>query len=381
LNFNLTDDEKAIRETVRDFAETEIRPHVMEWDEAQEAPRALFAKLGDLGFLGCFVPEEFGGAELKVSEYIGLIEELARVDGSISLSVAAHNSLCTNHLVMFGSPEQRKRFLPKLATGEWLGAWGLTESGAGSDAGGTRTTAVRDGQGWLLNGQKTFITHGSTGQIAVVMAVTDKSRGKGGISAFAVPMDTPGIRPGKKENKLGMRASDTSTLILEDCRLPSDALIGNENEGFKQALMVLDGGRIGIAALAVGMARGAYEAAFRYSQERRQFGKAISEFEAIQFYLAEMATDIDAGSLLTWRAAAARDAGERVTKLASMAKLFAGEMCVRVADRALQIHGGYGFIKEYPVEKFFRDVKLCTIGEGTSEIQKLVIARQLLKGL
>ena len=381
MNFNLTDDEKAIRETVRNFAESEIRPHVMEWDEAQEAPRGIFEKLGALGFLGCFVPEEFGGAALKVSEYIGLIEELARVDGSISLSVAAHNSLCTNHLVMFASPEQKKRFLPKLATGEWIGAWGLTESGAGSDAGGTRTTAVRDGGGWLLNGQKTFITHGSTGQIAVVMAVTDKSKGKGGISAFAVPMDTPGIRPGKKENKLGMRASDTSTLQLEDCRLPADALIGKENEGFKQALMVLDGGRIGIAALAVGMARGAYEAALRYAQERRQFGKPISEFQAIQFYLAEMATDIDAGSLLTWRAAAARDAGERVTKLSSMAKLFAGEMCVRVADRALQIHGGYGFVKDYPVEKFFRDVKLCTIGEGTSEIQKLVIARQLLQGL
>jgi alkylation response protein AidB-like acyl-CoA dehydrogenase len=316
-----------------------------------------------------------------VSQYIGLIEELARVDGSVSLSVAAHNSLCTNHLVMFGSDRQKRDFLPRLASGEWLGAWGLTESGSGSDAGGMETTARRDGGGWLLNGQKTFITHGSTGQIAVITAVTDRSKGKNGISAFAVPMDTPGIRPGKKENKLGMRASDTSTILIEECRLPGDALIGEENDGFKQALRILDGGRIGIASLAVGMARGAYEAALKYARERRQFGRAIADFQAIQFYLAEMATEIDAASLLTRRAASARDAGEHVTKLSAMAKYFAGEMCVRVADRALQIHGGYGFVKDYPVEKFYRDVKLCTIGEGTTEIQKLVIARQILGGL
>jgi len=380
LNFDLTEEERAIRESVREFAESEIRPHVMEWDEAQAFPRTLLDKLGALGFLGCFVPEDHGGAALTVSQYIGLIEELARVDGSIALSVAAHNSLCTNHLVMFGSERQKREYLPRLATGEWLGAWGLTESGSGSDAGGMETTARRDGASWVLNGQKTFITHGSTGQIAVVMALTDRSKGKGGISAFAVPMDTPGIRPGKKENKLGMRASDTSTILIEECRVPADALIGETEEGFKQALTILDGGRIGIASLAVGMARGAFEAALRYAQQRRQFGRALSEFEAIQFYLAEMATDIDAASLLTRRAAAARDAGQKVTKLSSMAKLFAGEVCVRVADRALQIHGGYGFVKDYPVEKFYRDVKLCTIGEGTTEIQKLVIARQILSG-
>jgi alkylation response protein AidB-like acyl-CoA dehydrogenase len=375
LIFDLTDEELAIRETVRDFAEAEIRPHVMEWDEAQAFPRELFGKLGALGFLGCFVPESLGGAALTVSQYIGVIEELARVDGSISLSVAAHNSLCSNHLVMFGSDAQKKAYLPKLATGEWLGAWGLTEPGSGSDAGGMQTTARRDGAGWVLNGQKTFITHGSVGSIAVVMAVTDRSKGKNGISAFAVP-----IRPGKKENKLGMRASDTSTLLLEECRLPSDALIGEEDEGFKQALRILDGGRIGIAALAIGMARGAFEAAVRYAQERRQFGRPLADFEAIQFYLAEIATEIEAATLLTRRAAAARDAGEKVTKLSAMAKYYAGEMCVRAADRALQIHGGYGFVKDYPVEKFYRDVKLCTIGEGTTEIQKIVIARQILSG-
>ena len=380
MNFDLTEEERAIRESVREFAESEIRPHVMEWDEAQAFPRTLLDKLGALGFLGCFVPEDHGGAALTVSQYIGLIEELARVDGSIALSVAAHNSLCTNHLVMFGSERQKREYLPRLATGEWLGAWGLTESGSGSDAGGMETTARRDGSSWVLSGQKTFITHGSTGQIAVVMALTDRSKGKGGISAFAVPMDTPGIRPGKKENKLGMRASDTSTILIEECRVPADALIGETEEGFKQALTILDGGRIGIAALAIGMARGAFEAALGYAQQRRQFGRALSEFEAIQFYLAEMATDIDAASLLTRRAAAARDAGQKVTKLSSMAKYFAGEVCVRVADRALQIHGGYGFVKDYPVEKFYRDVKLCTIGEGTTEIQKLVIARQILSG-
>ncbi len=379
MDIRWTDEEAAIRATVRDFAENEIRPHVRKWDEAQAFPRELWGMLGALGFLGCFVPERYGGANLKVSEYVGVIEELARVDGAVALSVSAHNSLCSNHLVMFASEEQKKAYLPRLATGEWIGAWGLTEPGAGSDAGGTRTTAARDRGGWVLNGQKTFITHGSTGQIAVLMAATDTSMGNRGISAFAIPFDTPGIRPGRKEDKLGMRASDTSAILLEECRLPADALIGKENEGFKQALQVLDGGRIGIAALAVGMARGAYEAALKYAKERRQFGKPIADFEAIQFYLAEMATEIDAASLLTRRAAAARDAGEPVTRIAAMAKYYAGEMCVRVADRALQIHGGYGFVKDYPVEKYFRDVKLCTIGEGTSEIQKLVIARQILR--
>jgi alkylation response protein AidB-like acyl-CoA dehydrogenase len=379
VSFSLTEDEEAIRQAARDFAENEIRPHVLEWDEAQAFPRTLLEQIGALGFLGCFVPEEYGGAALTASQYMVLIEELARVDGSVALSVAAHNSLCTNHLVMFGSAEQKRAYLPRLASGEWIGAWGLTEPGSGSDAGGMRTTAVRKGADWVLNGQKTFITHGSTGQLAVIMAVTDPSRGKNGVSAFAVPFETPGIRSGKKENKLGMRASDTSTILLEDCRVPDSARIGEINDGFKQALRVLDGGRIGIGALAVGMARGAYEAALRYAGERRQFGKAIAEFQAIRFYLAEMATEIDAGWLLVRRAAAAKDAGEPITLVASMAKLFASEMCVRVTERALQIHGGYGFIKDYPVEKYFRDVKLCTIGEGTSEIQKLVIARQVLR--
>jgi alkylation response protein AidB-like acyl-CoA dehydrogenase len=381
IRFRLTDEEKAIRETVRDFAEREIGPHVMEWDEAQNLPRTLFDKLGQLGFLGCFVPERFGGSDLTVSQYIGVIEELARIDGSVALSVSAHNSLCSNHLVLFGSEKQKSAFLPKLATGEWIGAWGLTEPGAGSDAGGTQTTAVRDGAGWVLNGQKTFITHGSTAQVVVLTALTDRAKGKRGISAFVIPLDTPGIRSGKKENKLGMRASDTSTLLLEDCRVPGDAIIGRENEGFKQALQILDGGRIGIAALAVGMARGAWEAAVRYAQERRQFGRPIADFQAIRFSVAEMATDIEAALLLTRRAAAVRDAGEPVTQLSSMAKYFAGEMCVRVAERALQIHGGYGFTKDFPVEKFYRDVKLCTIGEGTSEIQKLIIARHILGDL
>jgi alkylation response protein AidB-like acyl-CoA dehydrogenase len=379
LSFELSDEEKAIRETVRDFAENEIRPHVLEWDEAQKAPRSIFEKLGALGFLGCTVPEEFGGTALRASAYALVIEELARVDGSIALSVAAHNSLCTNHIVLFGSPGQKQDYLPRLASGEWIGAWGLTESGSGSDAAGMGTVAVRDGHEWVLNGQKTFITHASTGQIAVVMARTDKARGKQGISAFSVPMDTPGIRPGKKENKLGMRASDTSSLVLEDCRVPGSAILGAENDGFRQALQILDGGRIGIAALAVGMARGAYEAARRYAKQRRQFGRPIAEFQGIQFYLAEMATEIEAAWLLTRRAAEEKDAGRPITRIASMAKLYASEMCVRAADRALQIHGGYGFIKDYPVEKYFRDVKLCTIGEGTSEIQKLVIAREILR--
>jgi alkylation response protein AidB-like acyl-CoA dehydrogenase len=379
LNFDLTEEERAIRESVREFAESEIRPHVMEWDEAQAFPRELLDKLGALGFLGCFVPEGYGGAALTVSQYIGLIEELARVDGSIALSVAAHNSLCTNHLVMFGSERQKRQYLPKLATGEWLGAWGLTESGSGSDAGGMETTARRDGASWVLNGQKTFITHGSTGQMAVIMALTDRAKGKSGISAFAVPMDTPGIRPGKKENKLGMRASDTSEVIFQDCRVPADALVGQEGEGFTAALQVLDAGRVGIAALSVGLAQGAFDAARRYAGERRQFGHPIASFQAIQWKLADMATRIEAARLLTYRAAWLKDQrAEGRTLASSMAKLYASEIAVRAAEEGVQIHGGYGFVKDYPAEKYFRDVKLCTIGEGTSEVQRLVIARQLL---
>jgi hypothetical protein len=350
----------------------------MEWDEAQRFPREVFAKLGELGFLGTIFPEEYGGAGLSYMDYIGIVEELSAVDGSVGLSLAAHTSLGTNHIFQFGTEAQRQKYLPKLATGEWLAAWGLTESGAGSDSGGTRSTAVRDGNSWVLNGSKNFTTNASVGQVAVLMAVTDRSAGRHGISAFIVELDNPGIRVGKKENKLGMRASDTCTLVMEDCRIPEDNIVGSEGSGFVDSMKVLDGGRISIAALGIGMARGAFEASLKYAKERQQFGRPIAEFEAIQFYLAEMATEIDAARLLTERAAQARDRGEETTRRSAQAKLYASEVAVRTADRAVQIHGGYGYIKDYPVEKFYRDAKLCTIGEGTSEIQKLVIARSLL---
>ncbi|MDQ2980418.1 MAG: acyl-CoA dehydrogenase family protein [Acidobacteriota bacterium] len=369
---------QAIVSTVREFANAEIRPHVMEWDEAQTFPREVFQKLGELGFLGVLFPEEYGGAGLTYGDYAAIVEELAAVDGSVALSLAAHNSLGTNHIFQFGSEAQRRRFVPKLASGDWLAAWGLTEAEAGSDASGTRTTAVRDGDEWVLNGSKNFITNASVARVAVLMAVTNRAAGKHGISAFIVELDNPGIRVGKKENKLGMRASDTCTLVMEDCRIPLDALLGVEGHGFIDSMKILDGGRISIAALSIGIARGAYEASLKYAKERRQFGRAIAEFEAIQFYLADMATEIDAARLLTIRAAAAKDAGEDVTRFSSQAKLYASEVAVRATERAVQIHGGYGFIKDYPVEKFYRDVKLCTIGEGTSEIQRLVIARSLL---
>jgi alkylation response protein AidB-like acyl-CoA dehydrogenase len=368
----------AILSVVRDFADAEIRPHVMEWDEAQHFPLDVFRKLGDLGFLGVLFPEEYGGAGLAYGDYAAIVEELAAVDGSIALSLAAHNSLGSNHVFQFGTEAQRRRYIPKLASGEWLAAWGLTEAEAGSDASGTKTTAVRDGDEWVLNGSKNFITNASVAKIAVLMAVTDRSAGKHGISAFIVELDNPGIRVGKKENKLGMRASDTCTLVMEDCRVPADALLGKEGSGFVDSMKILDGGRISIAALSVGIARGAYEASLKYAKQRRQFGRAIAEFEAIQFYLADMATEIDAARMLTMRAANAKDAGEEVTRFSAQAKLFASEVAVRATERAVQIHGGYGFIKDYPVEKFYRDVKLCTIGEGTSEIQRLVIARSLL---
>ncbi len=373
-------EQEAILRVVRDFAEAEIRPHVMEWDEAQQFPRELFRKLGKLGFLGVIFPEEYGGAGLSTIDHVAIIEELARVDGSIALALAAHTSLGSNHIFQFGTEAQRRRYLPKLTSGEWLAAWGLTEAEAGSDSGGTKSTAVREADRWVLNGSKNFITNASVAGLAVLMAVTDRSAGHHGISAFIVELDNPGIRVGKKENKLGMRASDTCTLVMEDCCIPAGNLLGAEGEGFVNSMKVLDGGRIGIAALAVGIARGAYEAALKYSRERKQFGRPICEFEAIQFYLAEMATEIDAARLLTERAAAAKDRGEEVTRFAAQAKLYASEMAVRATDRALQIHGGYGFIKDFPVEKFYRDVKLCTIGEGTSEIQKLVIAKSLLSG-
>src|SRR5688572_9512185 len=374
----LTSEQLAIRQAAREFADAEIRPHVMEWDEAQQFPRDVFRKLAELGFLGTIFPEKYGGAGLSYMDYIGVIEEIAAVDGSVALSLAAHTSLGTNHIFTAGTEAQRQKYVSKLASGEWLAAWGLTEAEAGSDSGGTRSTAVQDGGEWVLNGSKNFTTNASVGQVAVLMAVTDRSAGRHGISAFIVELDNPGIRVGKKENKLGMRASDTCTLVMEDCRVSSENLLGMPGSGFVDSMKVLDGGRISIAALAVGMARGAWEASMKYARQRRQFGHAIAEFQAIQFYLAEMATEIDAARLLTERAAEARDRGEGTTRMSAMAKLYASEIAVRAADRGVQIHGGYGFIKDFPVEKFYRDVKLCTIGEGTSEIQKMVIARSLL---
>ena len=374
----LTAEQKAIRQAAREFADHEIRPHVMEWDEAQHFPREVFRKLGELGFLGTIFPEKYGGAGLSYMDYIGVIEEIAAVDGSVGLSLAAHTSLGTNHIFQFGTEEQRQRYIPKLAGGEWLAAWGLTEAEAGSDSGGTRSTAVRDGGSWVLNGSKNFTTNASVGQVAVLMAVTDRASGRHGISSFIVELDNPGIRVGKKENKLGMRASDTCTLVMEDCRVPADNLLGGEGNGFVNSMKILDGGRISIAALALGMARGAWQASLAYAKERRHVGRPIADIEAIQFYHADMATEIDAARLLTERAAQARDRGEETTRMSAQAKLYASEISVKVADRAVQIHGGYGYIKDFPVEKFYRDTKLCTIGEGTSEIQKLVIARSLL---
>jgi hypothetical protein len=374
----VSSEREAILQTVRAFAEAEIRPHVLEWDEKQHFPRDVFHKLGGLGLLGTVFPEEYGGSGLSTRDYAAIVEELACVDGSVALALAAHTSLGSNHIFRFGNETQRRRYMPRLTSGEWLAAWGLTEAEAGSDSGGTRTTAVRDGGDWVLNGSKNFITNASVGGVAVLMAVTDPGKGHAGISSFIVELDNPGIRVGKKENKLGMRASDTCTLVMEECRVPSENLLGAPGEGFTNSMKILDGGRISIAALAVGIARGAYEAALKYSKERRQFGRAISEFQAIRFYLAEMATEIDAARLLTERAADAKDRGEDHRRASAQAKYYASEIAVRATERALQIHGGYGFIKDYPVEKFYRDVKLCTIGEGTTEIQKLVIARSLL---
>ena len=379
MSFSLSDEQEAIRRMVREFAKSEIAPHVKEWDEAQTFPREAMRQLGDLGMLGVLVPEEYGGAGLTYIDYIHVIEELSRVDGSVGLSVAAHNSLCTNHLWLFGNEGQRRAWVTPLAQGKLLGAWGLTEAEAGSDSGGTRTTAVLDGDAWVLNGAKTFITHGSVGDAAVLMAVTEKAAGKRGISAFVVDLHQKGVHAGKKENKLGMRASDTATIVLEDCRIPKGNLLGAAGEGFVQAMKVLDGGRISIAALALGMAQGALDCSLRYAQQRKQFGKAISEFQSIRNYLADMATEIDAARLLTYRAGWAKDQGRVTTKESAMAKLYASEVSVRVANLAVQIHGGYGFTKDFPAEKFYRDVKLCTIGEGTSEIQRMVVARELLR--
>jgi alkylation response protein AidB-like acyl-CoA dehydrogenase len=381
VDFELSQDQQAIRDMVRDFARREIAPNALEWDENQHFPRELFASLGELGMLGVVIPEASGGAGLGYVEYVAILEEIGAADGAIGLSVAAHNSLCTNHLYLFGSEELKREYLPKLASGEWIGAWGLTESQAGSDSGGTRTTAVRDGNEWVLNGSKTFITHATVGDAAVLVARTSKEGGHHGISAFFVPFDRPGVTPGKKENKLGMRASDTSSLILEDCRVPADHLLGETGEGFVQAMKVLDGGRISIAALSVGIARGALDAALAYAATREQFGKAIASFQLIQAKLADMATSVDAARLLTQRAASLKDAGRITTRESAMAKVYASEVAVAVAEEAIQIHGGYGYTKDYPVERAWRDAKLCTIGEGTSEIQRLVIARELLKSL
>ena len=351
----------------------------MEWDEAQTFPLETIHKLGDLGYLGSIFPEELGGAGLGYIEYSIIVEELSRVDGSVGIIVAAHTSLCSNHIFKAGSNEQRQRYVPKLASGEWIGCWSLTEPEAGSDAAGTRTTATRDGDCWVLNGAKTFTTNAHYADVCVAMAVTDRGAAQHGISAFITEKDTPGFRTGKKENKLGLRASATGEVIFQNCRLPATQLLGKQGEGFVDSLKVLDGGRISIAALALGMAQGAYDAALRYSKLRKQFGRPTSEFQAIQTKLVDMATQIDAARLLTYRAGWMMDRGQRVTRESAMAKLFASEAAVRIANEAVQIHGGYGFIKDYPVEKFYRDVKLCTIGEGTSEIQRLVIARQLLK--
>ena len=377
--FVLTEDQEHLRREIRDFATTEIAPNVMTWDEACDLPTPLIRKLGAMGLLGVIFPPEYGGAGLGYVDYVLAIEELSAVDGSVGITVAAHNSLGTNHIFLAGNEAQKRKYVPLLASGDWLAAWALTEPGSGSDASAAKTTAVKKGDRYVLNGNKTFITNGSHADIAVVIAVTDKTKGTHGLSAFLVEKGTPGFRPGKKENKLGLRASDTSELIFEDCEIPAENLLGVEGEGFVDAMRVLDGGRISIAALALGRGRGALDAALKYVKERRQFGKAIAEFQGIQWKLADMATELDAARLLTQRAAVLKDAGRKVTRESAMAKLFASEVAVRICNEAVQLFGGYGFIKDYPAEKYYRDVKLCTIGEGTSEIQRMVIAREILK--
>jgi alkylation response protein AidB-like acyl-CoA dehydrogenase len=380
LDFHLNDEQLHLKKTVREFAATEIAPNVMKWDEAAEFPLATIKELGKLGLLGVIFPHEYGGAGMGYVEYVTAIEELSRVDGSVGIIVAAHTSLCSNHIFLAGNETQKKKYVSKLATGEFIGAWGLTEPSSGSDAGSARMTASKAKGGWVLNGTKTFITNGHYADVIVAIAVTDKAAHTHGLSAFVLEKDTKGFRPGKKENKLGLRASDTSELIFEDCFVPADSLLGKEGDGFIDAMRILDGGRISIAALSMGIGQGAFECALKYAKQRKQFGQAISEFQAIQWKLADMATELDAARLLTLHSASLKDAGKKSTQESSMAKLYASEVAVRCANESVQIHGGYGFIKDYPAEKFYRDVKLCTIGEGTSEIQRLVIARQLLKG-
>lgn len=379
MNFQFSEEQQLIAESARDFAEQYIRPHIMEWDETQHFPVDILKKAGEMGFMGIFIPEEYGGSGLGYHEYVAIIEEIAKVDPSIGLSVAAHNSLCTGHIFYFGNEEQKQKWLPKLASGEWIGAWGLTEHNTGSDAGGMNTTATKDGDYYILNGTKNFITHGKSGDVAVVVARTGEKGDAHGMSAFVVERGTPGFSSGKKEDKLGMRASETAELIFDHCKVHKDNMLGAEGEGFVQSLKLLDGGRISIGALSLGIAKGAYEAALKYSKEREQFGKPISSFQGISFKLSDMATEIQASELLVHKAASMKNNGEKVTTAGAMAKMYASEACVRIANEAVQIHGGYGYIKEYPVEKFYRDSKLCTIGEGTTEIQKLVIARNILK--
>lgn len=379
MNFLQNETQTMIAQTVRDFCDQHIRPHIMEWDEAQTFPMEAMKKLGELGLMGILVPEEYGGSGLGYDEYVTAITELGRVDPSVALSMAAHNSLCTGHILQHGSEAQKKKYLPLLASGEWLGAWGLTEANTGSDAMRMKVTAKKEGNEWVLNGAKNWITHGISGDVAVVLARTGELLDSHGISAFIVERGTQGFQAGKKENKLGMRASETAEMVFDDCRIPEENLIGAEGEGFVQAMKVLDGGRISIAALSLGVAYGAYDAAKKYAKEREQFGKPIAHFQAIAFKLADMLTEIEAAELLTFQAAFRKNRGEKVTREGAMAKYYASEVAVKVCNEAVQIFGGYGFTKDFPVEKFYRDVKLCTIGEGTSEIQKLVISRELLK--
>jgi alkylation response protein AidB-like acyl-CoA dehydrogenase len=379
MNFDYSETQSMIAQSIRDFAEINIRPYIMEWDEAQFFPISLFKKLGEMGFMGILVPEELGGSGLGYHEYITIVEEISKVDPSIGLSVAAHNSLCTNHILTFGNEEQKKKWIPKLASGEHIGAWGLTEHNTGSDAGGMNTTAVKDGDFWIVNGAKNFITHGISGDIAVVVVRTGEKGDSKGMTAFVFEKGTPGFTSGKKENKLGMRASETAELIFDNCRIPDSNRLGEVGDGFIQSMKILDGGRISIGALSLGIAKGAYEAALKYSKERHQFGKAISEFQGVSFKLVDMATEIEASELLLHKAAFLKNQNRKMTKFSAMSKMYASEMCVKVANEAIQIHGGYGYTKDYPVEKFYRDAKLCTIGEGTTEIQKVVISRNILK--
>ncbi len=379
MSFQLNENQIMIADMIKKFGKDNIYPKMMEWDESQEFPVEVFKKLGELGLMGVLVPAEYGGSGFSYTEYVTAISELGKICGSIALSMAAHNSLCTGHIMAFGNEEQKKKYLPKLATAEWIGAWGLTETGTGSDAGGMNTVAVKDGDHYVINGSKNFITHAISGNVAVVIVRTGEKGDSHGMSAFIIEKGTPGFKSGKKENKLGMRASETAELIFENCRVHKDQLLGKEGDGFIQAMKVLDGGRISIAALSLGIAKGAYEAALKYSKERTQFGKAISQFQAIGFKLADMATEIEAAELLTFKAADLKNRGQKMTKEGAFAKYYASEVSVKVSTEAVQIFGGYGYTKDFPAEKYYRDSKLCTIGEGTSEIQKLVISRELLK--